>query len=125
VEDGLVPDSHAIIVHAIGACIRVKPRLDEAVTGSVEIVVTAISSDAYFVSSDVFRRKIAVHSLRTILVRCTCICMWIPTYLKTAIDMNFVLRLTSHLSIYYANIPRDDCETTMLTRRDGRIQICV
>jgi hypothetical protein len=43
VEDGLVPDSHAIIVHVIGVCIRVKPRLDGAVTGSVGIVVTAFS----------------------------------------------------------------------------------
>jgi hypothetical protein len=43
VEDGLVPDSHAIIVHVIGACLRVKPRLDGAVTRSVGIMVTAIS----------------------------------------------------------------------------------
>lgn len=43
VEDGLVPNSHAIIVHVIVACLRVKPRLDEAVVGSVGIVVTAFS----------------------------------------------------------------------------------
>jgi len=42
--------SHAIIVHVVVACLRVKPQLIGAVTGSVGILVTAILRDTALVA---------------------------------------------------------------------------